>query len=41
LKLNTRSLRYRLDKYDIQPADGAGAAPEEEEQDEEQGEKGA
>jgi len=29
LKLNTRSLRYRLDKYDIKPADGASAAPEE------------
>ena len=33
LKLNTRSLRYRLDKYDIKPADGASAAPEEAEGD--------
>jgi two-component system response regulator PilR (NtrC family) len=33
LKLNARSLRYRLDKYDIQPADGASADPEEEQGD--------
>jgi two-component system response regulator PilR (NtrC family) len=33
LKLNTRSLRYRLDKYDIKPADGASAGPEEDEGD--------
>jgi two-component system response regulator PilR (NtrC family) len=39
LKLNSRSLRYRLDKYDIKSADGATAAPEEEEEKEE-GEKG-
>jgi len=33
LKLNTRSLRYRLDKYDIKPSDGAGSGPEEDEGD--------
>ena len=32
LKLNTRSLRYRLDKYDIKPADGADSGPEEDEE---------
>jgi len=33
LKLNTRSFRYRLDKYDIKPADGASDDPEEDERD--------
>ena len=32
LKLNTRSLRYRLDKYDIKPADGSDSGPEEDEE---------
>ncbi len=34
LKLNARSLRYRLDKYDIKPANGASAGPEEDESEE-------
>ena len=33
LKLDTRSLSYRLDKYDIKPADGASAGSEEDEGD--------
>jgi two-component system response regulator PilR (NtrC family) len=31
LKLNARSLRYRLDKYEIKTGNGAGAEPDEEE----------
>jgi len=34
LKLNARSLRYRLDKYEIKTGNGAGADPEEGEGDE-------
>ncbi|TAL10932.1 MAG: sigma-54-dependent Fis family transcriptional regulator [Nitrospirae bacterium] len=33
LKLNARSLRYRLDKYEIKAGNGAGAGPDDEEDD--------